>query len=548
MALVFQIQILMYQIICVWYRLNKGARGTMSTFGRIALAAAAFGGALHLVPAIAAEGDTLVIQVPIDPGSLDPQTSVGSWGRLVSRFAYDTLVGEGPKGEILPQLAESWQATPTEFSFTLRDDVTCADGSKLTASMVAANFERLKKPETKAPYAASFMSTLDYTVEADDAARKLVIKLPSPFSPLLSNLTTYPQIICKAGLDNAAELPTKTYGTGPWVLTSATPGDSFEFKLREDYKWGPDGATVDAAAMPGKVVVKVVANETTAANLLLSGGLDIARFVTPAGDRLTEQQANLVLVPTVNTSLQFNFLREGNLLRSKAVRKALVGYLNRDELSMVATGKQQVSNSVALPQAVCGDALTGEMIVKHDPAAADAALQAEGWAKNADGLWAKDGKTLAVKFLVTGSAGDPNRAAGAFVYDVWRKSGIDASIQTADEKAGMDIRKSGDWDVLLVGWNGVFNPAIISPFYTSPTSAVYTFLDNQKYNDLAKQAYAAAPDQACSFWNRAQAAIDEEVSVVPMYYTVTKFASAKAVDFATERSFISPHTIRVEGK
>lgn len=518
----------------------------MKTFGSFALAAAAtLGGGLHFVPAVAAESDTLTIQVPIDPGSLDPHTSVGSWGRPVARFAYDTLVAEGPNGEILPQLAESWEASPTEFTFTLRDDVTCADGSKLTALTVAANFARLKDPATKSPYTASFMSTTDYTVEADKAARKVTIKLPAPFSPLLSNLTTYPQIICQAGLDNPDELATKSFGTGAWVLTSATPGDSFEFALRKDYKWGPGGAANDPATMPGKIVIKVVANETTAANLLLSGGLDIARFVTPAGDRLTEQQANLTRVPTVNTSMQFNFLRDANPLKAKALRKALVGYLNRQELSMVATGKQQLSSSVALPQAICGDTLTGETIVKHDPAASDALLAAEGWAKNANGLWAKNGKTLALKFLVTGSAGDPNRAAGAFVYDVWRKAGIDATIQTADEKAGFDIRKSGDWDVLLVGWNGVFNPAIISPFYTSPTSATYTFLDNPKYNDLAKQAYAASPDQACALWNQAQAAIDEEVSVVPMYYTVTVFASAKKVTFGTQRSFLAPESLRV---
>jgi peptide/nickel transport system substrate-binding protein len=523
----------------------KKARILLKVVAPVAAAALSISACGGGSSATKASGGTVLIQVPIDPGSLDPQTSVGSWGRPVARFAYDTLLAEGPKGAILPELAKSWKATPTEVSLTLRDDVTCSDGSKLTAKTVVANFDRLKDPATKSPYTASFMNSTTYTATADDATNTVTLKLPAPFSPLLSNLTTYPQIICQAGLDNPSQLATKTFGTGPFVLSSASAGDHYDFTARKGYKWGPNGSSTDAADFPSKVQLKVVANETTAANLLLSGGLNIGIFATQAADRLSASQVNLTKVPTVNSDLQFNFGKADNVLLDKNVRRAIAGYVDRSALSQVALGKQQISKSIALPQAICGDALTGDSIVKHDPAASDQLLTASGWSKNGSGMWTKGGKTLSVKFLVTGNAGDPNKAAGAFVYDAWRKAGVDVAIQNADEKSGFDIRASGAWDVLLVGWNGVFNPAIISPFYANEKSATYTYLDNAQYTALAKQAYSTDIDQSCTLWNKAQEAIDAEVSAVPTYYTETTFGASKNVKFTTDRSYIAPDSLRI---
>ncbi len=200
----------------------------------LATACGSAGGASSATP------ETPVIQIPADPGVLDPQTSPGSWGRPMMRFAYDTLVADGKDG-VVPQLAESWDVTPTKATFTIRSGVTCANGEAMDAKAVAANFERLKDPAAKVPFTASFLGSTDYKVSYDESAETVTLDLPQPFSPLLSNLATYPPMICPEGLKNPSELNTKSFGSGPYVLTAAKPGQSYTFDRRDDYTWGPTG-------------------------------------------------------------------------------------------------------------------------------------------------------------------------------------------------------------------------------------------------------------------------------------------------------------------
>ena len=96
-------------------------------------------------------GGTLTVVVPADPGSLDPHLSVFVSTNAVNSFAYETLVYPSPDGEITPGLAESWEESPTSVTYTLKDGVTCADGTPLTATTVAANFSFVADPANQSP-------------------------------------------------------------------------------------------------------------------------------------------------------------------------------------------------------------------------------------------------------------------------------------------------------------------------------------------------------------------------------------------------------------
>ena len=53
-------------------------------------------------------------------------------------------------------------------------------------------------------------------------------------------------------------------------MTEAVPGDHYTLDRRKDYAWGPGDWKSDQDGLPDKVTIRVVANETTSANLLLS--------------------------------------------------------------------------------------------------------------------------------------------------------------------------------------------------------------------------------------------------------------------------------------
>src|SRR5262249_22050410 len=146
----------------------------------------------------------------------------------------------------------------------------------ITPSVVKGSFERA----VNAVGAASRFGPPPYTMDADDAAGTFTFTLSAPLSDAIYSFAgNTGAIVCPAGLAAADSLTSVPAGSGPYVLDSAVQGDQVVVKLRPDWKWGPGGLTAQSPGLPDRVVFKVVSNETTAANLLVTGGLDLARVV-----------------------------------------------------------------------------------------------------------------------------------------------------------------------------------------------------------------------------------------------------------------------------
>ena len=99
----------------------------------------------------------------------------------------------------------------------------------------------------------------------------ITLAAPAPF--VLNGLASLP-MVCDAGMADRKSLDDSTAGTGPYVLTEAVPGDHYTYEIRDGYTWGPNGATTAEQGMPDTVVMKIVENESTTANLLASGEIN----------------------------------------------------------------------------------------------------------------------------------------------------------------------------------------------------------------------------------------------------------------------------------
>ena len=83
--------------------------------------------------------------MPGDSLTLDPHAQNEGPTHMVSRQVYEGLVTPGINMEILPQLAESWDATSADtWVFNIRKGVKFHDGSSLTASDIAFSINRAK--------------------------------------------------------------------------------------------------------------------------------------------------------------------------------------------------------------------------------------------------------------------------------------------------------------------------------------------------------------------------------------------------------------------
>ncbi len=199
-----------------------------------------------------------------DPGALNPIMSGSAATAEISKLAYDSLVYQDPEtSEFKPWLAEKWEETPTSASFTIREGVTCTDGSTLTAQTVANNINFVADP-AKGSQQRGTTVPIGASATADLATRTITVTTPAPTPFLLLTISRLP-IMCDAGLEDPTASNNKSLGSGMFEVTEVSANDHYTFERRDGYSWGPDDTTSDTPGVPKTVIAVMAPNVSTAA-------------------------------------------------------------------------------------------------------------------------------------------------------------------------------------------------------------------------------------------------------------------------------------------
>jgi len=449
-----------------------------------------------------------VVSVPTDPGNLDPQLTLLQAARYVDTYAYDTLVNLTGPGKIASGLAQSWKViSPKKVEFTLRRNISCSDGTKMTASVVKQNLDFVGNPANKSPLLGLFMP-IGAKVTANNGARTVVVTTTSP-NPFMIQGLALVQLVCSKGLANGSLLDHGTDGTGPYRLTGAVPGDHYTFAVRKGYTWGPNGASTAAKGLPAKVTVKVVTNETTAANLLLTGGLNLASIGGPDRSRLNKAHLFTVISPAQPNELFFNE-NPGHPAANPAVRKALVQALNLDQVGKVVTsglGLKMTQLSLQNFTPCAGNSIAGS-VPAYNPSAARSALSGAG----------------TMKLLYATDAGPSYAPTAELMQEQLSSAGAKITLEpqsTADLQA--TIFGTGDWDVLIIGI-GVANPAQFVSLLSGPTppnGTNFAGINNAAYKQAVARASRRVGATGCKVWLDGERALFKSADVAPLEVTTS---------------------------
>ncbi|SMC77386.1 ABC transporter substrate-binding protein [Lentzea albidocapillata] len=492
-----------------------------------------------------AEGRTFTMSIGTDPGSLDPALTVLSVARSVGRFLYGRLIERTSSGEIVAGLAEKWDATVTTVTFTLRQGITCADGAPLTAADVAANITFVGDPKNKSPLAGIQVAP-GTSATADEATRTVTVTSGAPDAFLLNNVGTLP-IACAKGLSDRSLLAKGEQGTGMFTISEIVPNDHYTLVRRKDFAWGPGDWEKDQQGLPDKVVVRVIANETTAVNLLLSGQLTAATVAGPDQERLFGQKLDHVDIATPLGTLWFN-QAAGHPGQDPAVRRALVQGLDLAQVGKVLTnGKGRPSKSLVTvePRPCTGDNVTSHLPA-FDKAAATAALDSAGWRAGSDGVRSKDGTPLSVKLLQPTVLGPALTSAAELIQQAWQGIGVRVEIAPVDG-AGINqtLFGTGAWDVSMAPVT-LSLPSQLVPFASGPVppqGVNFAHITNSEFAAASKQASSLTGADGCEHWNKAEAALVRDTSLVP-YFDAVVPTFVKGARFTISDS-LDPTSIRM---
>jgi peptide/nickel transport system substrate-binding protein len=458
---------------------------------------------------------TFTFGVSTDPGNLDPQRSAQQANNEVASLAYNPVVTLGLDGKVKPGIVTKWEATdPTTWKLTVRKDITCSDGTTFDASTLADNINYVGDPNGGSGF-GGFTVPSGATAAASGDIVAVTLTSPQPF--LLENMALLP-MVCEAGLKDRAALATKSIGTGPYKVQSVVPGDSITYTLRSDYTPGLSGGDGKKASLPAKVVVKTVTNQTTTANLLLSGQLNGAIVTGTDVSRL--KAAKLYSTGYNNLTDQIYFDHSASKpTGSVDVRRGLVSALDMKQVIAADTAGQgsPATGMLADPKICSGDNISGNL-PSHDASAAESALKAAGWTKGADGKWSKDGKPLT---LVLAYSSDSPTASSAAETVSSQLNSFGATVQLLGKPSNQlssDVLKGTfSWDVLLFDL-GFATPSAITPFLSGdapPKGTNIGGIDNATFNTLTKQALTKAGTSGCDDWNSAEKALYKDADVAP---------------------------------
>ncbi|GHH33425.1 ABC transporter substrate-binding protein [Lentzea cavernae] len=492
-----------------------------------------------------AQGGTFTMSVAADPGSLDPALTVLSVARGVGRFLYGRLIERTSDGQIVAGLAEKWDATVTSATFTLRQGITCSDGAPLTAADVAANITFVGDPANKSPL-AGIQVPPGTTATADEATRTVTVTSGAPDAFLLTNVGTLP-IACAKGLADRSLLAKGEQGTGMFKITEIAANDHYTLERRKDFAWGPGDWKTDQQGLPDKVVIRVIANETTAVNLLLSGQLTAATVAGPDQERLLGQKLDHVDAASPLGTLTFN-QSAGHPGQDPAVRRALLQGLDLAQVGKVLTnGRGRPSKSLVTvePRPCTGDNVSANL-PKFDKAAASSALDAAGWRAGADGTRAKDGQPLSVKLLQPTVAGPTLTSTAELIQQSWQGIGVKVEIAPVDA-AGINqsLFGTGAWDVSMVPLT-LSLPSQLVSFASGPVppqGVNFGHISNAEFESESKLAASKAGAEGCDNWNKAEAALVKDASFVP-YYDAVVSTFVKGAKFTVSDS-LDPTSIRM---
>ncbi|MCM3884782.1 ABC transporter substrate-binding protein [Frankia sp. R82] len=465
-------------------RLARPARLTLITTATVAtLALSACGSSSGSDGGTAAgaapkAGGTVTYALDVEPTCFDLQVNPQGITADIERGVVDSLVTVDAKGAFHPWLATSWKVAPDlkSYTFTLRDGVRFTDGTPFDAAAVKANFDRIADPKTKSQYAATLLGPYSSTEVIDPHTVK--VSFTKAFAPFLQgastpslgfyspkSLTRGPDALCAGG--------SSIIGTGPFVFTSYTKGQSVTLTKNPAYNWAPQQSTHTGAAYLDKVVFRFLTEDPVRTGAVTSGQVDIATSIAPSDIRTVEADKNLSIRklqdPGGSYAIYLNTTRGATA--DVKVRQAIQLGTNLDQIiKTVYFGQYQRSWSPLTPSTPAYDASL-ENSLKFDPTKAGKLLDEAGWTgRDAQGYRTKNGKRLTVDWPWNPPHTREQRAVVAQgIQADLKKIGIEVSHPALDIGAFVALAGTGQYDLYDFSWTQS-DPDILRGFFNSAST------------------------------------------------------------------------------
>lgn len=503
---------------------------------------------LSKLPAVAQKRtDTIIVGLTDPSGAFTPYFQQSGYDGNVSSLLYASLVTVDDKGVPTPELAESWDISEDQLTYTfhLRKDLKFSDGSPLTADDVAFTWTiqydksydgSSQLPSLNVKGGKAYKEGTSPSVEGIKVIdpQTISVTLEQPNATALVQLGS--NVLSKAyygkdykfgDLEYIKKLHEKPLGDGPYKLEKFIPGQEVRFVANENY-------------FKGKPKTEHFIYKTTEGDVwqfVETGEVDYASF-SATEENIEKLKAlgfvNIIpYTPSTYGYLQVNLKHEQ--LKDKLVRQAIVYGLDRQSIYVdAAQGAGSIAN---IPASPISWSYTEEGInpYKYDPEKAKQLLDEAGWTVGAGGIREKDGKPLSIHYL--GSKSKNTDIFIAVAKENFEALGIDFQPEVfADFNSLVSKVEGGDYDLVSFSTSMLTDPA---DGFMQFFDGEITDYDNPKFLELYNKALATTDIEARkAVYKELYQLFNDELPIIFTSYKKTVYAYNGRIENLSVSPFI----------
>ena len=431
---------------------------------------------------------------------LDPIITTAAVTANHGWMVWDTLFGVNAAQQARPQMAEGYTVSDDgrTYLIKLRDGLKWHDGEPVRAQDCAASLARWAVRDTFGQTAAKSVDTWGV---ADDRTVKITLKRPFPLlidAIAVQNSFIMPERMAKTDPYKAI---TEFVGSGPYrflkdefVTGSSAAWEKFDGYVprQEPAVWSSGGKVAHFQ----RIEWKIIPDSATASAALQNGEVDWYEQAQADLVPLLKKNKDIVIGASNPQGyiggLRFNHLHPP--FNDVRLRRAVLTAVNQEDYMRAIMGNDSSAWRICRSQYPCGTAYGTEVdlpVQRGDLETARKMLKEAGYT---------DQKAVIINpsdFPTIGPLGD-------ITYDMFKKLGINAELQTTDwgsvvqRRATKETVDKGGWSVFHTWFTGGFilNPVVTAPFRGLGAAGWFGWYENPQVEQLTQEWLDAKDDDA----------------------------------------------------
>jgi len=464
-------------------------------------------------------GGTLVDAMTGEPSGLIPMIAGESAASAVAGNIFNSLLKYDKNLELEGELATSWLVSPDQrtITFTLKPNLKWADGKALTSADVLFTWKLVTDDNTRTPYASDYK--LVTKAETPDA-QTFRVTYAQPYAPAMDSwagLQILPKHLLEGQDINTTAFARQPVGSSYYKLESWRNGERISLVRNANSTQGP--------AKIEHLVSRFIPDAASQFLELLADNIDSMNLNPIQYARIFPARPELIKKIGLYKELGNNYTYLGFNLKHKPfddirVRQAINYAINKQEIiNGVLLGLGEPVSSPYKP----GTRWSNPNLqpYRYDPAKAIALLKEAGFEDhNGDGILDRDGKPLAFEILT--NQNKQREMSAVLIQRRLKEIGVDAKIRVMEWASFVGrFIKTGDFDVVLLGWGLSLDPDQFSIWHSSqqgPGQFNFIGYNNPQVDKLLEQGRMELdPDKRMKIYHEFASVLQEDSPIVYLF-------------------------------